>query len=512
MIAQGVTVFDESEEEYEVIEMIGNGNFGFVFKIQRKSDKSVFALKTLPTTFPTQEAYVTFINECQMATKVSHPNAVKYFYIHKDKYPNLPPYLIMEYADQGTLLSYLNKQKEEGVFFSNELLKEFYSQLIQGMKHINDLLVHRDIKADNILIHKGTLKIADFGLAKVATEETRQLTFKGIGHIKYMAPERWRSEKNTIQNDIYSMGILFYELATLRHPYEVKNEADMTMWQEAHTFQNPTPIKQINPTITNSIVQVVNKMIEKNVGARYKNWEEIEREIGLDETPATSVTSLIDNLVNIKVVKDESHKTQQLLKQKEENEKQDHVKRINYQFKECIYEPLKEYVNEFNTRYTGSKMILDSFNDLKRDYINLELKLPSLKKVNIRLRVLFDKDFYKIREDSFWESKYQVVVRPKLRDQLIIAWGYFDIYDGQGFNLLLVEEADNIYGKWFFMKNKIGSFRQRPSNIKEPFAVEFDGLEKTLSHLNVLGSDFNSEIIDGDKFIELVNEILVQNI
>ncbi|KAF6565355.1 serine/threonine protein kinase [Paenibacillus sp. EKM202P] len=512
MIAQGVTVYDESEEEYEVIEMIGNGNFGFVFKIQRKSDKGIFALKTLPTTFPTQEAYATFINECQMATKVSHPNTIKYFYVHKNKYPNLPPYLIMEYANQGTLMSYLNRQKEEGVFFSNDLLKEFYSQLIQGMKHINDLLVHRDIKADNILIDKGTLKIADFGLAKVATEGTRQLTFKGVGHIKYMAPERWRSEKNTIQNDIYSMGILFYELATLRHPYEVKNEADMTMWQEAHTFQNAVPIKRINPGITNSIVQVINKMIEKNISARYKNWEEIERDIGLDETPLTSVTSLIDNLINVKVVKDESLKTQQLLKQKEESEQQDHVKRINYQFKEHIYEPLKDYVNEFNTKYTGSKMILDEFNDLKRDSINLELRLPSQKRVKIRLRVLYDKDFVKTRKDDFWESRTEVVVRPKLRDQLILAWGYFDIQSDLGFNLLLVEEKDNIYGKWFFMKNKIGAFRQRPSNIIEPFAVEFDGLEKTLSHLNVLGADFNSEIIEGDRFIELVNEILVKNI
>lgn len=512
MIALGVTVYDELEEEYEVIEMIGNGNFGFVFKIQRNSDNSIYALKTLPTTFLTQEAYTAFINECQMATKISHPNAIKYIYVHKDKYPNLPPYLIMEYANQGTLLSYLNKQVQESTFLSNDLLKELYGQLIQGMKHINNTLVHRDIKADNILIHDGILKVADFGLAKVATEGTRQLTFKGVGHIKYMAPERWRSEKNTIQNDIYSMGILFYELATLRHPYVVKNEADMAMWQDAHTFQNAAPLKQINPNISNSIVQVINKMIEKNTAKRYLNWEDIEKDIGLDDAPETPVTSLIDNLVNVKVTKDESLKTQQLLRQKEESERLDHVKRINYQFERVIYDPLKNYVEEFNTRYTGTKMVLDQFKSHEKDNVVLKLQLPSYKRVDIKLRTLYDKDFEKIREDRFMERKYKDVVRPKVENKLVLAWGYFDVQDGHGFNLLLVEDEDNIYGKWVFMKNKISAFYQKPNNVKEPFAIEFDGLEEALMHLNVMGSKFDSEIINEDKFIELVNEILVQNI
>ncbi|MCD1260570.1 serine/threonine-protein kinase [Paenibacillus athensensis] len=235
MVAPGMTVFDGSGNEYSVGKILGHGGFGFVYEIQRKQDNMVFALKTLPSDFASIEAYQSFINESQMAMKVSHSNTINYIYVHDGKeLSNLPPYIIMEYANQGTLLDMINNQKNTGEFFTNELLKMYFSQLIDGMEHINSVVVHRDIKPDNILVHDGVLKVADFGLSKVSNEHTRQLTFKGIGHIKYMAPERWRQEKNTIQNDIYSMGIVFYELATLRHPYNVKNETDMRQWEDAH--------------------------------------------------------------------------------------------------------------------------------------------------------------------------------------------------------------------------------------------------------------------------------------
>lgn len=327
-----------------------------------------------------------------------------------------------------------------------------------------------------------------------------------------MAPERWRNDKNTIQNDIYSMGILFYELATLQHPYSVQNESDMASWQDAHTFQNAKPIKQINTGLTNGIVQVINKMIQKNTSSRYKNWEDIEKDLGVDEIPITPITGLIENLVNVKVVQDESVKEQQLKRQKEESERREYVKRIGYQFKQVIYDPLKEYVDEFNSRYAGGKMLLDQFNDLNNDYINVKLRLPSNNKVSITLRTLYDKEFMKTRVDRFMESKYQVLDRPKIKNHLVIAWGYFDIQDGQGFNIFLVEEEDNIYGQWLLMKNKVSMFHQNPSNLKEPCAIDFGGLEEALSHLNVMGSKFDSEIIDGDNFIQMVNELLVQNI
>jgi eukaryotic-like serine/threonine-protein kinase len=511
MILPGVSVYDDNRNEYEVIEMIGHGSFGFVFKIIDKVNKKYFALKTLPTNFPSQNAYNAFINESIMATKVSHKNAIKYFFIHDGSiYPNLPPYIIMEYANQQTLLKLLQDQKKKEELFSNEVIKDFFVQLINGMQHINNILVHRDIKADNILIHDGVLKIADFGLAKVATEATRQLTFKEVGHIKYMAPERWKNDKNTIQNDIYSMGILFYEIATLQYPYNIKNENDIQNWREAHAFQNATPIKNYNTQLSNSFVQVINKMLEKNTDKRYKNWEEVLKDIKIDDHPNTSNSNLVDNLVSIRISRDDSAKAQELQRQKEENEKIDFLKTINYQFKNCIYDPFMNFISEFNQKYTGSPIKVQTFNDLSSEQIKISVLLPH-KRGAFQIKPLYDKDFVKIREDRFFESKRKVVVRPKIKNHLIMAWGFFEIENSQGLNLLLLENEGEMYGKWIILKNKVG-FGYQIRNLKEPFAVDFDSLEEVVNHIGVLGAKVSCDIYEEDKFIELINEILVQNI
>ena len=145
------------------------------------------------------------------------------------------------------------------------------------MEAINSILIHRDIKPDNILISDGQMKITDFGLSKIVHDGTRQLTFKGFGHIKYMAPEKESKETNTIQMDIYSMGITFYELATLRHPYPLKDDANFLDWEKAHYFTNAASPTTINKSINSTIAQVVLRMMEKSTSKRYKTWDEIRR-------------------------------------------------------------------------------------------------------------------------------------------------------------------------------------------------------------------------------------------
>lgn len=118
----------------------------------------------------------------------------------------------------GTLTSLIENQKKTGVQFEKAFLLNVFAQLAEGMREISKFLVHRDIKPDNILICNGKMKISDFGLSKLAGENTRTLTFKGYGSTKYVAPEAWNNDKNTIQMDIYSMGIVFYELAFYLFP------------------------------------------------------------------------------------------------------------------------------------------------------------------------------------------------------------------------------------------------------------------------------------------------------
>lgn len=194
----GSSIYDDKGIEYTLIQIIGQGGFGYVFKAIRKSDNKVFAVKTALPSFGNQDDLISFQNEMQSALKVQGENVIQYEYVHNGmKYNNLPPYIIMEYADGGTLESIIREEYEE--YFDNDTLTNYFLQLANGMNSVNAILVHRDIKPANILICNDVFKISDFGLAKIVAESTRTMTFKGYGTKEYVAPEAWDyTAKNTI--------------------------------------------------------------------------------------------------------------------------------------------------------------------------------------------------------------------------------------------------------------------------------------------------------------------------
>ncbi len=483
VIVPGTIVYDGNKEEYEVKDFIGNGAFGHVYRIVRKNDQSQWALKTLPSTFASQTSIQSFFNESKLAMQISHEHAATYVYVHDGtEYSSLPPYIIMELAENGTLLDIIQNHKSAGEFISNEQLKEYFMQLIDGMEHINNYLVHRDIKPDNILVHKGRLKISDFGLSKIATEQTRTMTFKGIGHIRYQAPESWKMDKNTIQMDIYAMGIVFYELATLKHPLSVQKEGDIQAWQDAHLFQNPTSPKSINPNITTMMTQVILKMIEKNTATRFKDWGEIRNQLLKDDDKPTPNTTLVDNLINIRLAKDNAQKARELEKQKKNQELIEGYKLVNFQFLNSVYQPLKELIEEFNHKYGGDQTItMTAFDPSKNPYkdFNVMINLVSGKVLEIRMQCLVDDDFYREVQSFSFDTKIKKLCRPTLRSKKIIAWGYFKDSEGGGFNILLVENEGELYGEWYTLHNTnsgISTLHRYP----EPFYFDVNELEREL--------------------------------
>jgi serine/threonine protein kinase len=506
-------VYDGNNENYKVLEPLGNGAFGYVYKVEKQSDNSIWALKTLPTNFPSHEQLLGFQNESNMAMNVDHENATKYIYVHNGStYPQLPPYILMDYANEGTLYKLINEANDKSEFISNANLLYYYHQLIDGMEAVNSILIHRDIKPDNILINDGKLKITDFGLSKIVHDGTRQLTFKGYGHIKYMAPEGWKKETNTIQMDIYSMGITFFELATLRHPYPLKEDATFLDWEKAHYFTNATSPTTINKAINSTIAQVILKMMEKSTAKRYKTWDEIRKDLSIQDMPVTVNTSIIENMVNIRMAKDNSIKEEQLKQNKLREEKLHYLNTINYQYANDIYNPLKYCIDEFNTRYTQGNVRISSLDSMNSSETTTKIHMLSGNVLTISLKALFDEDFYREvpSQMSFPGERrtYKKLVRPVLDNKKILAWGFLKEHNKKGFNILLVENPeDDNYGQWFIFKNTNNGFARpvRP----EPFPFEFNELEKEL-HLIRSTHIYNTEVRELN--IELFQEFIILSI
>lgn len=482
IISEGTTVFDQDTNEYEVHDYIGSGSFGQVYRIERKDNSQTFALKTLHTPFTDPTTLRAFINEGNLATSVSHENVIKYFFFHDGTmHSDLPPYIIMEYAPEGTLEGLLDEQRGLNEFFSNDDLRRFFSQLINGMEAINSVLVHRDIKPDNILISADSLKITDFGLSKVVEEATRTSTFKGFGCIPYLAPEGWKSEKNTIQMDIYSMGFVFYEIATLKHPLEVSSN-DIEEWRRAHLFQNPKPVYEINPEVSPVLSQMILKMIEKDTRDRLSNWQ-IVRELLQRETADSKPTnSIVETALRRRLEQDSETTKKRLAEEARQREIQEFKDIVWFQFERDIVSHIQKFREEFNNQYEGSKVTFTRDRTSKR----CTLTLPSSKRIAIEIQPIIKEDFYRTVdvEDYGRRVQYTELQMPKLDDKNIMAWGLIKGEDGRGFNLILIEREEELYGDWRILRNTNNPFGKRKRI--EPFPFGFNEIEREIQCIRAL--------------------------
>lgn len=491
IIMPGTIIYDKDKAGYKVIECVGSGGFATVFKIEKENDKSTWALKTLSESYRDEKLLKGLINEGNLAMKIAHSNVIKYLFFHDGSlFDKLPPYIIMELANQGTLRRILEQQQGKKEFLSDIELKQYFDDLINGMKAINVELVHRDIKPENILIKDNKLKISDFGLSKIVEEQTRTSTFKGFGTIKYIAPECWKNGKNTIKMDIYSMGIVFFELATLDHPLKVADEKNILDWQEAHLYQSPQKPEKINSNITPIISQTILKMLEKDASKRFNNWDEIRVELQKEGLPATKNTTLIDTMLKRRLDKDAEIKTVELKAQKRQAEIDEFKKLVMFQFKKDILEPLQDLIIEFNASYLGNKKITIQYDGKNKCVINLISDMLLI----LEFRELIDEDFYRTIDIDDYGRRPQItrLERPILDNRRILAWGLVYNQYGKGFNIVLVEKKDDIYGEWLVLWNTNSGLNSKPRN-QEPFAFNFSELEREIKLIRAMHI-FNTKV------------------
>jgi len=495
-------VYDEKKEEYKITEYIGSGGFGYVYKIRKKIDNSIWALKTIHPIVNDKQDIKAILNEGRHALNIKNENVIHYIYFHDgSKYNNLPPYIIMEYANGGNLNDLMNTNKGSQKYIENSVLISMFRQLINGMKAINKFLVHRDITPGNILLHNNKLKITDFGLSKIVNQSTRSSTFKGCGTYGYMSPEAWENKKNTIQMDIYSLGIIFYQLATFTYPYEINDTGDkFENYREAHMTKNPTRPEHYNSKISINLSQIIMKMLEKLVSERFNNWEKIEELLEIENyEKGISEDKDMEELVKKMIKSDEKSRTKKLEENKREIKKREFLKRVKYQIDKSIINPLKEKINKLNKLYHNREIKFSEKNYGLKTFV-YKIKIVSGKDIQIHIEGLYDYKFeYQVSPESLidipFPTKENLIRKevPKLEDRNILAWGVFKTSKGKGFNLFLVEKEDDIYGEWLILENRNNALSRR-KRLPEPFPFEMQEFQEELPHINAMHV-YNSKII-----------------
>lgn len=329
MIIKGSKINDR----YAIIRTIGEGGMANVYlAYDTILDRNV-AVKVLRGDLANDEKFVRrFQREALSASSLNHPNIVEMYDVGED---DGQYYIVMEYVEGKTLKQLL---KRRGSLTITEVI-DIMSQLTDGMAHAHDsYIIHRDIKPQNIMIlENGLIKITDFGIAMALNSTQLTQTNSVMGSVHYLPPEQANGKGSTIRSDIYSMGILMYELLTGGVPYKGDNAVEIALKH----LKEPLPsIRKKLPELPQSIENIILKATAKNPQNRYKDAREMHQDIitALDEERVNEKryvykysetdidsTRVLDDSIN-EIKKQDARREEEMKRvEKEESKKQNKI-------------------------------------------------------------------------------------------------------------------------------------------------------------------------------------------
>ncbi len=256
---------------YKILEKLGEGGMGVVYKAEDTKLKRSVALKFLPDRVNRSEVDKSrFLQEAQAAAGLNH-NSICTVYGVDEHDGHL--FISMEYIEGGTLREKLPYAKTDDAITIaiqiGEALQEAHSKGI----------VHRDIKADNIMLtSKGQAKVMDFGLAKLKGSLKLTRTSSTVGTLAYMAPEQIQGGEADVRSDIFSFGVVLFEMLTGKLPFRGEHEAAI-MYSIVN--EEPQPIEQSNKNVPSGLTQILKRALEKNPDARYQSMQDVVNDLSL---------------------------------------------------------------------------------------------------------------------------------------------------------------------------------------------------------------------------------------
>ena len=330
MLSKGQKINDR----YEIIKTIGEGGMANVYLANDTILDRKVAIKVLRGDLSNDEKFIRrFKREALSVSNLSHPNIVEVYDVGEE---DGNYYIVMEYIEGKTLKQLLQKR---GALTLNEVI-DIMTQLTDGLAHAHEAyIIHRDIKPQNIMIEdNGLVKITDFGIAMALNSTQLTQTNSVMGSVHYLPPEQANGKGSTVKSDIYSLGILMYELLTGSVPFKGDTAVEIAL---KHMKEKIPSIRKQDPTIPQSVENIVLKATAKNPKNRYDNVRDMYKDLqtalqrdnekrlvyeypenDLEETKVIpQVTKEIKQVIDKPTAKEEDSEDNSVLKEKDEKNK-----------------------------------------------------------------------------------------------------------------------------------------------------------------------------------------------
>ena len=259
-------------DRYEILEEIGRGGMAYVYKAKCKLLNRIVAIKVLRNDLDESEDFLKRFNaEAQAAASLVNPNIVSVYDVGSEGDIH---YIVMEYVEGVTLKDYISIKKvlswQEAVRFAMEICSGLSAAHSHG-------IVHRDIKPHNIIVTEdGQVKVTDFGIARMVSSSTLSANESVLGSVHYFSPEQARGRYVDHKTDIYSLGIVLYEMLSGHVPYDGDTNVEVAM---KHIEANPKPLCEINPDIPKAVEMITFKAMKKETVSRYQSVDTMREDL-----------------------------------------------------------------------------------------------------------------------------------------------------------------------------------------------------------------------------------------